>query len=234
MKARKAEIISLIHKEVKPALGCTEPIAVALAVAKAVEVMQEATLDDKWRSRMCYKLSVEVSGNILKNGMGVGIPGTGMVGLHIAAALGAVCGRSSYGLEVLHDLDDDSVERAKSFVKNESVVVSLADTDLKLYVKASVEYDGHVSYAVIQNDHDNIVETGFDGAVVTMDSKMTVETISEQKTTLDYGLSVKEILEFASAPAVMALSEADATSGIQSAENTISFCSKLDRKKLCL
>ena len=115
MTAREAEIISLIRKEVKPALGCTEPIAVALAVSKAVEVMQEVTQNDEWRSQMCYKLHIEVSGNILKNGMGVGIPGTGMVGLHIAAALGAVCGKSGYGLEVLHDLDDASVERAKSF-----------------------------------------------------------------------------------------------------------------------
>ena len=198
MTAREAEIIGLIRKEVKPALGCTEPIAVALAVAKAVEVMQDATQNDEWRSRLCYKLHIEVSGNILKNGMGVGIPGTGMVGLHIAAALGSVCGKSCYGLEVLHDLDEGSVEAAKNLVENESVTLSLADTDLKLYVKASVEYDGHVSYAIIQNDHDNIVETGFDGAAVSLGSHMVTEMAPEQKGTLDYGLTVKEILEFAS------------------------------------
>lgn len=124
MTAREAEIIGLIRKEVKPALGCTEPIAVALAVAKAVEVMQDATQNDEWRSRLCYKLHIEVSGNILKNGMGVGIPGTGMVGLHIAAALGSVCGKSCYGLEVLHDLDEGSVEAAKNLVENESVTLS--------------------------------------------------------------------------------------------------------------
>ena len=91
MTAREQEIIELLHKEVKPALGCTEPIAVALATAKAAEILVSCSNLEK---RPCDRLEikVEVSGNILKNGMGVGIPGTGMVGLHIAAALGAVCG----------------------------------------------------------------------------------------------------------------------------------------------
>ena len=96
MTARESEIIGLLRKEVKPALGCTEPIAVALAVAKSMETIEEQ-LNLKaleWRSDCNFNLNVKVSGNILKNGMGVGIPGTGMVGLHIAAALGAVCGKS--------------------------------------------------------------------------------------------------------------------------------------------
>ena len=85
MTPRESEIIELLHKEVKPALGCTAPIAVALAAARTME-----TLKSKARTVADHEIYVEVSGNILKNGMGVGIPGTGMVGLHIAAALGAV------------------------------------------------------------------------------------------------------------------------------------------------
>ena len=200
MTARQSEIIGLIRKEVKPALGCTEPIAVALAVAKAVEII-ETGFDgppSMWRWQGDYRLQIEVSGNILKNGMGVGIPGTGMVGLHIAAALGAVCGRSCYGLEVLNDLSDEAVACAKRLVENEDVSIQLADTELKLYVKAMVEYDGHVAYAVIENEHDNIVETGFDNAVVSMERGESAEECTEQKSTLDYGLTVKEILEFAS------------------------------------
>ena len=69
MTLRESEIIGLIKKEVKPALGCTEPIAVALAAAKAMEVMQYELHDDKWRSGLSYRLHIEVSGNILKNGM---------------------------------------------------------------------------------------------------------------------------------------------------------------------
>ena len=199
MTAREAEIIELIRKEVKPALGCTEPIAVALAVAKAMEIIEEKyALEATWRMGRDYGLRVEVSGNILKNGMGVGIPGTGMVGLHIAAALGAVCGRSEYGLEVLNDLDEASIAHAKEIVEEKSVTISLAETSLKLYVKAYVDYNGHCASAVIENDHDNIVETSLDGTVLTSSRRDTGAECPDQKTTLDYHLTVKEIVDFAS------------------------------------
>ena len=80
----KSQIISLIHQEVIPAIGCTEPVAVALAAAKAAEVLGERP----------EKIDVLLSANILKNAMGVGIPGTGMVGLPIAIALGTLIGKS--------------------------------------------------------------------------------------------------------------------------------------------
>ena len=105
-KQRELEIIELIKREVKPALGCTEPIAVSLAVAKAAEILRERGFEPE-------SVVVEVSANILKNGMGVGIPGTGMVGLHIAAALGITCGKSAYKLEVLQDINEGAIERAK-------------------------------------------------------------------------------------------------------------------------
>ena len=200
MTAREAEIIELIRKEVKPALGCTEPIAVALAVAKAMEIMEDkrGTVSPDWRMKDGWTLSIEVSGNILKNGMGVGIPGTGMVGLHIAAALGAVCGKSEYGLEVLHDLDETSISRAKQLVEDKSVTVGLAETDHKLYVKATVlAEDNHSACAVIEDDHDNIVETWFDAKILTSTHKAEGSDSPDQKTTLDYNLTVREILDFA-------------------------------------
>ena len=200
MTPREAEIIELIRKEVKPALGCTEPIAVALAVAKAMEILEERCQMEKgWRMTDGYSLRIEVSGNILKNGMGVGIPGTGMVGLHIAAALGAACGKSSYGLEVLHDLSGSTIEQSKKLVEKDKVTISLADTTHKLYIKATAETScGHSACAVVQDDHDNIVETFFDEE--RLESKMKAaaqEGCQESKTTLDYKLTVKEILEFA-------------------------------------
>ncbi len=201
MTARESEIIELIRKEVKPALGCTEPIAVALAVAKAMEIMEDkcGIPDPDWRMKEGWSLRIEVSGNILKNGMGVGIPGTGMVGLHIAAALGAVCGKSEYGLEVLNDLDDKSIARAKKLVEEKAVTVSLAETDHKLYVKASVIMpENHCSSALIQDNHDSIVETCHDGVVLTSAKSDGERDSSDQKTTLDYKLTVKEIVDFAS------------------------------------
>lgn len=200
MTAREAEIIELIRKEVKPALGCTEPIAVALAVAKAMEIAGQHChpADTDWRVKEGYSLLIEVSGNILKNGMGVGIPGTGMVGLHIAAALGAVCGKSCYGLEVLHDLDAASIARAKEMVETGLVTVGLAETGHKLYVKANVNIEGqHCASVVIQDNHDSIVETAFDGEILFSASACTESAETEQKTTLDYNLSVREIFDFA-------------------------------------
>ena len=199
MTARQAEIIELIRKEVKPALGCTEPIAVALATAKAMEIAEEKCgLACDWRYSDGYSLNIEVSGNILKNGMGVGIPGTGMVGLHIAAALGAVCGKSSYGLEVLHDLSDESIAKAKEMVEAKTVAVGLADTTHKLYVKANVLVgEEHCASVVIQDNHDSIVETSFDGSVLFSAEVASDGECTDQKTTLDYRLTVRDILDFA-------------------------------------
>lgn len=189
MERRKNEILELLHKEVKPALGCTEPIAVALATAKAAEL-----LDPEIRSKI-EKIDVRVSGNILKNGMGVGIPGTGRIGLPIAAALGAVCGKSCYALEVLKDLDDDAVIVAKGLVKSRKVAISIAENAPLLYVKATVHAEDHTAYAVIEDDHDKIVETGKDGAILSKVEK-TGKQAQTDKNTLDYGLTVKEIVEF--------------------------------------
>lgn len=200
MTPRESEIIGLIKREVKPALGCTEPIAVALAVAKAIEIIEENCPQTRpsWRTESDFKIKVEVSGNILKNGMGVGIPGTGMVGLHIASALGAVCGRSSYCLEVLHDLNKEFIAKAKEIVSKGCVSITIAETDHKLYVKASVETEEFgCAYAVIEDDHDRIVETGMNGNVLTESRNNQNNPQQEEKSILDFGLTIKEIWDFA-------------------------------------
>ena len=208
MTQRQAELIELLHKEVKPALGCTEPIAVALAVAKAVETLDtncphkdsEGPKDRKELAAV-LDITVEVSKNILKNGMGVGIPGTGMVGLHIASALGAVCGKSEYGLEVLHDLCKESIEDARGLVERNQVKVTLANTDKKLYIKAILTTPcGHKSEVVIEDDHDNIVKTCLDGHILeSAESSASSEKAAEtdHKGTLDYHLTVRDIFDFA-------------------------------------
>ena len=201
MTHREAEIIELIKKEVKPALGCTEPIAVALAAAKAAEILTDRCpcCGTAWRESSGFNVAVEVSGNILKNGMGVGIPGTGMVGLHIAAALGAVCGKSEYGLEVLHDLCGSSVERAKELVNAGLVKVMHTETGHKLYVKVTISAgEGHSASAVIEDDHDNIVETCFDGTVLQCSQAQQQDNTADHRGTLDYKLTLKEIYDFAS------------------------------------
>ena len=198
------EIIALIKREVKPALGCTEPIAVALAVAKAVEIISEnCTCSGNWRLKADFRLDISVSGNILKNGMGVGIPGTGMVGLPVAAALGAVCGDSSRGLEVLSALNEEAVARAKELVARKKVKVSVADTEHLLYVKATVAVGGGViasaevdphAYAVIEDDHDRIVETSYADKILMSSESGAAAT---ERSTDEYDLNVQAIVDFA-------------------------------------
>ena len=194
MNEREKQIIGLIHREVKPALGCTEPIAVALAVAKAAEILEADQPMDRLTAD--FRINVAVSGNILKNGMGVGIPGTGMTGLHIASALGAVCGRSEYGLEVLGDMDEASIARAKELVGNKSTAISIADTHHKLYVSAEVSAGERSATAVIEDSHDKIVKTMLCGKVLTE-----CDESEGNEETGDYGLTVKEILDFATTAA---------------------------------
>lgn len=208
---RELEIIELIHKEVKPALGCTEPIAVSLAVARSCEALRGIGAE-------VSHLVVEVSANILKNGMGVGIPGTGMIGLHIASALAVTCGKSIYGLEVLKDLNPQAIGAAKCMVDEKKVKVVLADTPLKLYIKAwafGADAAGkeHSAATEIKNNHDSIVSVVLDGEEVlspqhigpmncagsacTAADAPAESSQTAEKTTLDYKLSVKEILQFA-------------------------------------
>ena len=200
-----AEIIGLIKQEVKPALGCTEPIAVALAVAKAAEIISEnCPCCGSWRMKADFKLDVAVSGNILKNGMGVGIPGTGMVGLPVAAALGAVCGNSSLGLEVLKELTPEAVARAKELVAKGFVHISVADTEHLLYVKATVTVDDNTvasaevdphAYAVIEDDHDRIVETSFADKILM--SSESAAGLPAEASESSYDLTVQSIWNFA-------------------------------------
>ena len=200
------EILEIIHREVKPALGCTEPIAVALAVAKAVEIIKDncpCCCSEEWRLKADFHLDIAVSGNILKNGMGVGIPGTGMVGLPIAAALGAVCGESALKLEVLQKLTPEAVARAKELVAERKVRIRVADTEHLLYVKATVTADGEstasaevdpYAYAIIEDDHDRIVETSFEDKILM--SSESAAAAAESDADGEW-LTVREIYDFA-------------------------------------
>ena len=116
--------LDALRREIKPALGCTEPIAVALAVVRAREAL----------GCMPERIDLAVSRNILKNAMGVGIPGTGMVGLEIASALGCIAGHSCYGLEVLSGATPEECGQAKAMVGEGRIHVQAKETDKKLYI----------------------------------------------------------------------------------------------------
>lgn len=144
--SEEKQIIDLIKKEVVPAIGCTEPTAVSLCVAKATETLGERP----------EKISVLLSANILKNAMGVGIPGTKMVGLPIAIALGALVGKSEYGLQVLKDLTSDKLEEGKQYIADKKIEIGLKDGVCdKLYIEVHCANGNDSSTVIIKTTHTN-------------------------------------------------------------------------------
>ena len=145
---KTTDILELLHQEVIPAIGCTEPMCVALCVARAKE--QLGFEPDA--------ITVEVSKNIYKNAMGVGIPCTGMNGLPIAIALGATIGKSEYELEVLRDTTPEAVSYAKAYLQRVQPEITIAhDAPDMLYVHVAVSKDERTAEATIQGSHTNFV-----------------------------------------------------------------------------
>lgn len=143
-----AQIINLIKREVVPAIGCTEPAAVALCTAYAVEALGGSP----------DKIDLKLSANMLKNAMGVGIPGTGMTGLPIAVALGALIGKSSYQLEVLKDCTPAAVQQAKDWLKRGALSIGLTDeSDEVLYIDVRARCGDASSRAIIAREHTRLV-----------------------------------------------------------------------------
>ena len=148
-KELRERIIALIHREVVPAIGCTEPMCVALCTAKATEKL--GCRPDK--------IEAYLSANILKNAMGVGIPGTGMIGLPIAIALGAIIGKSEYRLEVLKDLTPETLEEGKTFIAEDRIAIRQKQNCCdKLYVEIICSAGDKSASAVIAGGHTRFVD----------------------------------------------------------------------------
>lgn len=184
LKPEREKIIALIHREVVPAIGCTEPIAVALCVAKAAEILGSRPKNIK----------VQLSANILKNAMGVGIPGTGMIGLPIAIALGALIGKSEYELEVLKDSTPEAVEEGKKMIASQCIDISLKkDITEKLYIDVTCSTDTDSAEAIISDGHTNFVFESRNGNVLL--DKQTASSAEEEGEKVD--LDMRKVYDFA-------------------------------------
>ena len=156
-KKIRERIIALVNKEVVPAIGCTEPMAVALCTAKAATVL----------GRRPERIEVLLSPNMLKNAMGVGIPGTGMIGLPIAVSLGALIGKPEYELEVLKDLTPETLEQGKRYINDADIDIKLKSGDVdKLYIEVICRAGNDVATAVISGSHTHFVFVERNGEVV--------------------------------------------------------------------
>jgi L-cysteine desulfidase len=187
-KETRKLIIDLINREVVPAIGCTEPIAVALAAAKATEVL--GTCPDK--------ITLLLSANILKNAMGVGIPGTGMVGLPIAVALGALIGKSEYQLEVLKDITPEALEKGKKMIDDGMISISLKENVDKLYIEVICEREDDNSRVIISGGHTNFVLIEHNGDVLLDDTSSKAASSDDVEESSDeVALTFDTVYEFA-------------------------------------
>ena len=174
------QILDLLRCEVVPAIGCTEPIAVALCVARAKELLG-AEPDE---------IVVYLSKNVYKNALAVGIPNTGMTGLPIAIALGATVGKSDYMLEVLRDATPKAVAYAKEYMVHIPIQIHINyDAPSILYIHAEVRKGDQTAQATIMNEHTNFVEANEVVRVENNENKGKKERSEE--------LSLRRIFDFA-------------------------------------
>ena len=183
-KTERDFIIRLIKREVVPAIGCTEPIAVALCVSKAARLLGKEP----------EKIKVLLSANILKNAMGVGIPGTGMIGLPSAVALGALAGNPDYQLEVLKDITSDDVERGKQVIAENRIDIQLKENIAeKLYIEVIMSAGPDETTAIISGGHTCFVYEARNGNVLLDERISAVAEESEE----DGSLSLRKVYDFA-------------------------------------
>lgn len=180
----KSAVIRLMRREVVPAVGCTEPMSVALCVAKATEIL--GTVPER--------VDVRLSANMIKNAMGVGIPGTGMIGLPIAVALGALIGRSEWQLEVLRLCDRDAVERGRKYIAEGRINISLEEDDAdKLYVNVLCSVGEHEAEARIKTHHTHFVYLRHDDETMLCDDGDSHANDEEEHVEL----TLRKVYEFA-------------------------------------
>ncbi|MDF0534041.1 serine dehydratase subunit alpha family protein [Shewanella yunxiaonensis] len=179
--------INTVKAEVIPALGCTEPVSVGLAAAIARGKLQQSP----------ESIQVEVSPNLMKNGMGVKVPGTGMTGLAIAAAAGAMGGDAAAGLEVFHSLSSDTLASAKQLLAQGNVTVAVANTSRVLLAKVTLFAQGKWVTVTIADEHTKVVaieESGITTFIRQVDPE--AEQTTSEMPRLPSQTSVQDIYEF--------------------------------------
>ncbi|OCG38318.1 L-cysteine desulfidase family protein [Gilliamella sp. Gris1-4] len=180
------QLIQLVKHEVLPAVGCTEPISLALAAAIAMQYSSNKIIE---------KIDAYVSPNLMKNGMGVTVPGTGMVGLPIAAAIGAIGGDADAGLEVLKNITANQIIRAKKLLTDNKVSVKIANNNKAIYTQANIYTSTDHIKVCIENSHTNVSLIEKNGEVIFKADKL---NLNESKhDAIIENISVRLIYDFA-------------------------------------
>lgn len=179
--------LNILKIELIPALGCTEPIAIAYASSKSREVLGE----------MPEKISINCSGNIIKNVKSVTVPNSnGLKGIEAAAILGAVGGNSDKKLEVLSDISDRDIENTIDLLNKKICNTHLVEDVPNLYIESIAECNGHIASVTIEKYHTNITKIIKDGQVV-FDNINNINSNKEEIHIDKSILTIKSIIEFA-------------------------------------
>ena len=179
-------LIDVIHKEVKPALGCTEPIAIALAAAHAGRLLGEAPTH----------IDVAVSDNLYKNAMGVFVPGTGRIGLPIAAAVGAIGGDADAGLEVLAGATPEHVAQAVELIEAGEINITRAVTNEFIYVHLLARSANHDAEVMIIGSHTGVTLLKKDGVVI-LEKKLGIQNTEEGSKIEGFDVNLRTVYDFA-------------------------------------
>lgn len=178
---RQESIRELMQQNIVLAVGCTEPVAVALSVAKAKELLDDEVVE----------IEMLLSKNVLKNAMGVGIPGTGMIGLPIAISLGVVCGKSEKELQVLENAKEN-VEKAKQWLDTHELKIDLAQTSEKLYIECRcfgknnnyskvIIAQNHLNYTHLQKNKEILLHKDIEQNTETPNTNNIIDSLSAQE-----------------------------------------------------
>lgn len=154
---RHDQILQILEKELVVALGCTEPIAIALAAATARKYVKGNTV---------LEVKVFASGNVIKNAMSVNIPGVGTSGINLAAALGSLAKDTDKNLEILVGLSKEDIEKAREMIKDGRVSVEVAPNNKKLYIELIVKTEESYAKVIIEDTHTNIAVIEVDGIML--------------------------------------------------------------------
>lgn len=177
--------LRILNDELIPAMGCTEPISLAYAAAKARCIL--GALPDK--------IDVIVSGNIVKNVKSVVVPNTnGLKGIKAAVAAGIISGREDKILEVLGDLSDEQKDQIIHYIENTCINVSLSDSDLNFDILLTLYKDNSYSKLRIVDDHTNVVLIEKNGEILYTPEKINSHVIHNNDKLL---LNINDIFKFA-------------------------------------
>ena len=183
----KQKVIDILNSEMELATGCTEPAAIAYTAASAARHLG---------GEQPESIRVLASGNMVKNAMAAGIPGTNYTGMEYAASIGALGGDPDKKLQVITGVDTSVYTKAQKLVESGKVTVEVADIPEKLYVDVSLQGANHTARAVISGGHTNLVLVEEDGKTVfeNKDGKPQAGGISPEE--IRNTLSVEKIFEF--------------------------------------